>query len=114
LEGRAEVIESYQQTINERFALLKDIHMNRPSGAKEPYDSLEKVTGKELVSSVSRFHNYIIFSDTGCQRVLKHNFDTKITSTINSSNCKVPGVAIWSVCNLDLQCRVSINLGAFN
>jgi len=35
-EGRAEVIESYQQTINERFALLKDIHMNRPSGAKEP------------------------------------------------------------------------------
>jgi len=64
-EGRAEVIESYQQAINERFALLKDIHMNRPSGAKEPYDSLEKVTGKELVSSVSRFHNYIIFSDTG-------------------------------------------------
>jgi len=99
--GRAEVIESYQQTINERFALLKDIHMNRPSGAKEPCDSLEKVTGKELVSSVSRFHNYIIFSDTDGQRVLKHNFDTKITSTINFSNCEVLGLPYWSVCNLE-------------
>ena len=34
----------------------------------------------------------LLFEDG--QKVLKHNFDTKITSTINSSNCKVPGVAI--------------------
>lgn len=64
-EGRAEVMETYQQTVNERCALLKDIHMNRSSTAKELSDSLEKVTRKELVSSVSRFHNYVIFGDTG-------------------------------------------------
>lgn len=99
--GRAEVMESYQQTVNERFALLKDIHTNRSSTAKELSDLLEKVTSKELVSSVSRFHNYIIFGDTDGQRVLKHDLDTKNTSNINFSNCEVLGLPYWSICNLE-------------
>ena len=45
----------------------------------------------------------LLFEDG--QKVLKHNFDTKITSTINSSNCKVPGVAIL-VC---LQSRFAMS-----
>ncbi|RCV30190.1 hypothetical protein SETIT_6G074000v2 [Setaria italica] len=99
--GRAEVMESYQQTVNERFSLLKDIHTNRSSTAKELSDLLEKVTSKELVSSVSRFHNYIIFGDTDGQRVLKHDLDTKNTSNINFSNCEVLGLPYWSICNLE-------------
>ncbi|CAL5009896.1 unnamed protein product [Urochloa decumbens] len=90
--GRDEVMESYQQTVNERCGLLKDIQLS---------DSLEKVTSKELVSSVSRFHNYIIFGDTDGQRVLKHNLDTKNTSNINFSNCQVLGLPYWSICNLE-------------
>ncbi|KAF8669869.1 hypothetical protein HU200_051045 [Digitaria exilis] len=91
--------------LNERCALLKDIHMNRSSTAKELSDSLEKVTRKELVSSVSRFHNYFIpilspvFEDG--QRVLKHDLDTKTTSNINFSNCEVLGLPYWSICNLE-------------
>ncbi|KAF8712812.1 hypothetical protein HU200_028584 [Digitaria exilis] len=99
--GRAEVMETYQQTVNERCALLKDIHMNRSSITKELSDSLDKVTRKELVSSVSRFHNYIIFGDTDGQRVLKHDLDTKTTSNINFSNCEVLGLPYWSICNLE-------------
>ncbi|CAO2210219.1 unnamed protein product [Urochloa humidicola] len=90
--GRDEVMESYQQTVNERCGLLKDMQLS---------DSLEKVTSKELVSSVSRFHNYIIFGDTDGQRVLKHNLDTKNTSNINFSNCHVLGLPYWSICNLE-------------
>ncbi|CAO2176582.1 unnamed protein product [Urochloa humidicola] len=99
--GRDEVMESYQQTVNERCGLLKDIHSSQSSAAKELSVSLEKVTSKELVSSVSRFHNYIIFGDTDGQRVLKHNLDTKITSNINFSNCEVLGLPYWSICNLE-------------
>jgi hypothetical protein len=57
-------MESYQQTVNVRFALLKDMHTNCSSTSKELSDSLE-VISNELVSSVSRFHNHIIFGDTG-------------------------------------------------
>ncbi|CAO2186840.1 unnamed protein product [Urochloa humidicola] len=99
--GRDEVMESYRQKVNERCGLLKEIHASQSSTAKELSDSLEKVTSKELVSSVSRFHNYIIFGDTDGQRVLKHNLDTKNTSNINFSNCEVLGLPYWSICNLE-------------
>ncbi|XP_062196351.1 uncharacterized protein LOC133899377 [Phragmites australis] len=99
--GRAEATESYQQIVNERCALLKDMHSNWPSTAKKSSDSLDKITNKELVSSVSRFQNYIVFCDTDGQRVLKHDLDTKNTSNIHFSNCEVLGLPYWFVGNLE-------------
>ena len=64
-EGRAEVTESYQQTVKERCALIKDIHTNWSSSARVLSDSMEKIPNSELISSVARFQNYIIFCDTG-------------------------------------------------
>ena len=64
-EGRAEVTESYQQTVKERCALIKDMHMNWSSSARVLSDSMEKIPNSELISSVARFQNYIIFCDTG-------------------------------------------------
>ncbi|GJN12508.1 hypothetical protein PR202_ga30791 [Eleusine coracana subsp. coracana] len=58
-------MESYEQTVNERCTLLKDVHTSWSSSAKEHSDSLEKIPNEELVSSVSRFQNYIVFCDKG-------------------------------------------------
>ncbi|TVU43467.1 hypothetical protein EJB05_09942 [Eragrostis curvula] len=99
--GRAEIMESYQQIVNERRALLNDVHTNWSSRAREHSDSLEKISNKELVSSVSRFQNYVVFCDTDGQRVLKHNLDTKKISNIHFSNCEVLGLPYWFVCNLE-------------
>ena len=55
-EGRAEVMESYQQTVKERCALIKDMHMNW-SSARVLSDSMEKIPSNELISSIA----YIIF-----------------------------------------------------
>ncbi|KAL6857238.1 hypothetical protein ACP4OV_018620 [Aristida adscensionis] len=96
-----EVIELYQQIVNERCALLKHMGMNWSSSAKQHSHLLEKIPGKELVSSVSRFQNCVVFCDTDGQRVLKHNLDTKNTSNIHFSNCEVLGLPYWFVCNLD-------------
>ena len=63
-EGRAEVMESYQQTVKERCALIKDMHMNW-SSARVLSDSMEKIPSNELISSIGRFQNYIVFCDTG-------------------------------------------------
>ena len=63
-EGRAEVMESYQQTVKERCALIKDMHMNW-SSARVLSDLMEKIPNNELISSIARFQNYIIFCDTG-------------------------------------------------
>ncbi|GJN39742.1 hypothetical protein PR202_gb28879 [Eleusine coracana subsp. coracana] len=84
--GRAEVMESYEQIVNERCTLLKDVHTSWSSSAKEHSDSLEKIPNEELVSSVSRFQNNTVFCDKDGQRVLKHNLGTKNTSTIQFSN----------------------------
>jgi len=99
--GRAEVTESYQQTVKERCALIKDMHMNWSSSARVLTDSMEKIPNSELISSVARFQNYIIFCDTDGQRVLKHDLDTKTTSNIQFSNCEVLGLPYWFVCNLE-------------
>jgi len=40
-EGRAEVMESYRQTVKERCALIKDMHMNWSSSARVLSDSME-------------------------------------------------------------------------
>jgi len=56
-EGRAEVTESYQQTVKERCALIKDMHMNWSSSARVLSDSMEKIPNNELISSIA----YIIF-----------------------------------------------------
>nr|AAL73532.1 hypothetical protein S250_18C08.21 [Sorghum bicolor] len=100
-EGRAEVTESYQQIVKERCALIKDMHMNWSSSARVLTDSMEKIPNSELISSVARFQNYIIFCDTDGQRVLKHDLDTKTTSNIQFSNCEVLGLPYWFVCNLE-------------
>ena len=63
-EGRAEVMESYQQSVKERCALIKDMHMNW-SSARVLSDSMEKIPNNELISLIARFQNYIIFCDTG-------------------------------------------------
>ena len=63
-EGRAEVMVLYQQTVKERCALIKDMHMNW-SSARVLSDSMEKIPNNELISSIARFQNYIIFCDTG-------------------------------------------------
>jgi len=55
-EGRAEVTESYQQTVKERCALIKDMHMNW-SSARVLSDLMEKIPNNELISSIA----YIIF-----------------------------------------------------
>ena len=60
-EDRAEVMESYQQTVKERCALIKDMHMNWSSSARVLSDSMEKIPNNELISSIA----YIIFCDTG-------------------------------------------------
>ncbi|CAD6266537.1 unnamed protein product [Miscanthus lutarioriparius] len=99
--GRAEVTESYQQTVKERCALIKDMHMNWSSSARVLSDSMEKIPNSELISSVARFQNYIIFCDTDGQRVLKHNLDTRTTLNIEFSNCEVLGLPYWFVCNLE-------------
>ncbi|KAK3120961.1 hypothetical protein QOZ80_8BG0644020 [Eleusine coracana subsp. coracana] len=99
--GRAEVMESYEQIVNERCTLLKDVHTSWSSSAKEHSDSLEKIPNEELVSSVSRFQNNTVFCDKDGQRVLKHNLGTKNTSTIQFSNCEVLGLPYWFVCNLE-------------
>ncbi|KAL6659494.1 hypothetical protein ACP70R_003534 [Stipagrostis hirtigluma subsp. patula] len=101
IRRREEVIESYQQIVNERCALLKDMGINWSSSAKEHSDSLEKTPNKELLSSVSRFQNCIVFCDTDGQRVFKHNLDTKNTSNIHFSNCEVLGLPYWFFCNLE-------------
>ncbi|WVZ95198.1 hypothetical protein U9M48_040992 [Paspalum notatum var. saurae] len=98
--GSAEVMESYQQIINERCALIKDMCIDWSSSAKVLSDSMEKIP-KELVSSVSRFQNCIIFCDTDGQRVLKHDLDTKNTANIHFSNCEILGLPYWFVCNLE-------------
>ena len=64
-EGRAEVTESYQQTVKERCALIKDIHTNWSSSARVLSDSMEKIPNNEITLSIARFQNYIIFCDTG-------------------------------------------------
>lgn len=99
--GRAEIMESYQKTVKERCALIKDMHMNWSSSARVLSDSVQKIPNNELISSIARFQNYIVFCDTDGQRVLKHDLDTKTTSTIQFSNCEVLGLPYWSVCNLD-------------
>ena len=53
-EGRAEVMESYQQTVKERCALIKDMHMNW-SSARVLSDLMEKIPNNELVSLIARF-----------------------------------------------------------
>jgi hypothetical protein len=58
-------MELCQQMINERRALLKDVHMNGSSGDKEHSNLLEKISCNELVSSVSRSQKYVVFCDTG-------------------------------------------------
>ena len=60
-EGRAEVMESYQQKVKERCALIKDMHMDWSSSARVLSDSMEKIPNNELISSIA----YIIFCDTG-------------------------------------------------
>ncbi|KAG8086732.1 hypothetical protein GUJ93_ZPchr0010g8051 [Zizania palustris] len=99
--GRAEEMESYQQTINERSALLNYMSMNWSSSAKEHSDMLGKFPCKELVSSVTRFQKYIIFCHADGQRVLKHDLDTKDTSNIHFSNFGVLGLPYWFVCHLE-------------
>ncbi|KAF0914133.1 hypothetical protein E2562_026523 [Oryza meyeriana var. granulata] len=99
--GRAEEMESYQQTINERCALLKNMNMNWSPSAKEHSDLLGKTPFKELVSSVARFQKYIVFCNTDGQRVLKHDLDTKDTSNIPFSNFGVLGLPYWFVCPLE-------------
>lgn len=64
-EGRAEVMESYQQTVKERCALIKDMHMHWSSSARVLSDSMQKIPNNELISFIARFQNYIVFCDTG-------------------------------------------------
>lgn len=64
-EGRAEIMESYQKTVKERCALIKDMHMNWSSSARVLSDSVQKIPNNELISSIARFQNYIVFCDTG-------------------------------------------------
>uniref|UniRef100_A0A0E0LQZ2 Uncharacterized protein n=1 Tax=Oryza punctata TaxID=4537 RepID=A0A0E0LQZ2_ORYPU len=111
--GRAEEMESYQQTIHERCALLKDMNMNWSSSAKEHSDLLGKIPFKELVSSVARFQNYIIFCDADGQRVLKHDLDTKDTSNIQFSNFGVLGLPYWFVCHLERVPTWGHSIGQF-
>uniref|UniRef100_A0A453S004 Uncharacterized protein n=1 Tax=Aegilops tauschii subsp. strangulata TaxID=200361 RepID=A0A453S004_AEGTS len=65
VRGRAEAMELCQQMIDERHALLKDIHINGSSGDKGHSNLLEKIPCNELVSSISRFRKCIVFCDTG-------------------------------------------------
>ena len=58
-------MELCQQLIDERCALLKDMHMNGSSGDKEHSNLLEKIPCDEQVSSISRFQKCIVFCDTG-------------------------------------------------
>ena len=53
-EGRAEVMVLYQQTVKERCALIKDMHMNW-SSARVLSDLMEKIPNNELVSLIARF-----------------------------------------------------------
>ncbi|XP_006659803.3 uncharacterized protein LOC102707513 isoform X2 [Oryza brachyantha] len=101
--GRAEEMESYQQTMNERCALLKDMNMSWSSNATEysDLDPLGKIPVKELVSSVVRFQKCIVFCDADGQSVLKHDLDTQVTSNIQFSNFGVLGFPYWSVCHLE-------------
>jgi hypothetical protein len=64
-EGRAEAMESYQQTLKERCALIKDMYLNWSSNARVLSDSMQKIPNNELISSIARFQNDIIFCDTG-------------------------------------------------
>ncbi|XP_066328426.1 uncharacterized protein [Miscanthus floridulus] len=61
----AEVMESYQQKVKERCALIKDMHMDWSSSARVLSDSMEKIPNNELISSIA----YIILCDTDGQRV---------------------------------------------
>lgn len=99
--GRSEEMELYQQIVNERCALINDMCTCLSSSDNVLSDSLEKIPNKELVSSVTRFQNYIIFCDTDGQRVLKHNLNTKNTSHFQFSNCEILGLPYWFVCNLE-------------
>uniref|UniRef100_A0A0D9X447 Uncharacterized protein n=1 Tax=Leersia perrieri TaxID=77586 RepID=A0A0D9X447_9ORYZ len=99
--GRAEEMESYQQAINEKCALLKDVNRNWSSSAKEHSDLLGKIPFKELASSIARFQNYIVFCDADSQRVLKYDLDTKDISNIQFSNFGVLGLPYWFVCHLE-------------
>uniref|UniRef100_A0A0E0I719 Uncharacterized protein n=1 Tax=Oryza nivara TaxID=4536 RepID=A0A0E0I719_ORYNI len=111
--GRAEEMESYQQTIHERCALLKDMNMNWSSSAKKHSDLLGKIPFKELVSSVARFQKYIIFCDADGQRVLKHDLDTNDTSNIQFSNLGVLGLPYWFVCHLERVSTWGRSIGQF-
>uniref|UniRef100_A0A0E0EHL0 Thioredoxin-like fold domain-containing protein n=1 Tax=Oryza meridionalis TaxID=40149 RepID=A0A0E0EHL0_9ORYZ len=111
--GRAEEMESYQQIIHERCALLKDMNMNWSSSAKEHSDLLGKIPFKELVSSVARFQKYIIFCDADGQRVLKHDLDTNGTSNIQFSNFGVLGLPYWFVCHLERVSTRGHSIGKF-
>jgi hypothetical protein len=112
-EGIAEEMESYQQIIHERCALLKDMNMNWSSSAKEHSDLLGKIPFKELVSSVARFQKYIIFCDADGQRVLKHDLDTNGTSNIQFSNFGVLGLPYWFVCHLERVSTRGHSIGKF-
>ncbi|EEE68001.1 hypothetical protein OsJ_25956 [Oryza sativa Japonica Group] len=111
--GIAEEMESYQQIIHERCALLKDMNMNWSSSAKEHSDLLGKIPFKELVSSVARFQKYIIFCDADGQRVLKHDLDTNGTSNIQFSNFGVLGLPYWFVCHLERVSTRGHSIGKF-
>lgn len=106
-------MESYQQTIHERCALLKDMNMNWSSSAKKHSDLLGKIPFKELVSSVARFQKYIIFCDADGQRVLKHDLDTNDTSNIQFSNLGVLGLPYWFVCHLERVSTWGRSIGQF-
>ncbi|CAM0910905.1 unnamed protein product [Alopecurus aequalis] len=107
VRGRAGAMELCQQMINERCALLKDMHMNGSSGDKEHPNLLEKI------SSISRFQKCIVFCDTDSQRVLKHDLDTKDTSSIHFTNLGVLGLPYWFVCPLERVSTWGQSVGQF-
>ncbi|KAM0919369.1 hypothetical protein ACQ4PT_008278 [Festuca glaucescens] len=113
VRGRAGAMELCQQMINERRALLKDVHMNGSSGDKEHSNLLEKIPCNELVSSVSRFEKCIFFCDTDGQRVLKYDLGTKDTSNIHFTNLGVLGLPYWFVCPLERVSTWGHSVGQF-
>ncbi|KAM0876182.1 hypothetical protein ACQ4PT_036287 [Festuca glaucescens] len=112
-DSRAGVMELCQQMINERRALLKDVHMNGSSGDKEHSNLLEKIPCNDLVSSISRFEKCIVFCDTDGQRVLKYDLDTKDTSNIHFTNLGILGLPYWFVCPLERVSTWGHSVGQF-
>lgn len=113
VRGRAGVMELCQQMINERRALLKDVHMNGSSGDTEHSNLLEKIPCNDLVSSISRFEKCIVFCDTDGQRVLKYDLDTKDTSNIHFTNLGILGLPYWFVCPLERVSTWGHSVGQF-